>query len=331
MKDTCLSSRHILLTGGTGFFGKSILRYWAHQEQLGFQIPNVTLISRSPEIFSNQYPLLVSPPWLQMIKADICDFSSLPQGLSFTHVLHAAADSTDGSRMSPKDRFDQIVSGTRNILKLAVNSGAKRFLLTSSGGAYGPQPADMPAIPETYNAMPDPLSVANTYGIAKRQAEHLCAQYSHQYGLETIIARCFAFVGEDLPKNAHFAIGNFIRDALERSEITVNGNGSPIRSYMHQSDLAHWLLTLLQFGSSNNAYNVGSDEAISIADAAHLVRDILAPTKQVHIKGAPLADNVDRNRYVPDISKAKLELGLEVTVPLAQAIKLSASTSSTPK
>ena len=62
-------------------------------------------------------------------------------------------------------------------------------------------------------------------------------------------------------------------------------------------------LTLLQFGKAGNAYNVGSDEAVSIADAAHLVRDILAPEKKVHINGAALADNADRNRYVPDISK----------------------------
>ena len=112
---------------------------------------------------------------------------------------------------------------------------------------------------------------------------------------------------------------------LERSEITVNGNGSPIRSYMHLNDLAHWLLTLLQLGSTGHAYNVGSDQALSIADTAYLVRDILAPEKPVLIKGAVLADNVYRNRYVPDISKAKKELGLEVTVSLAEAIRLSAA------
>lgn len=319
---------HILLTGGTGFFGKTLLRHWVNQEQLGIRVPSVTLISRDPERFSRRHSLLVMHPWLQMVKADICDFGSLPRHISFTHVLHAAADSTVGPTLSHQERFDQIVSGTRNMLDLAVACGATKFLLTSSGGAYGPQPAEMKTIPENYNGMPDPLVPSNTYSVAKRQAEHLCALYGKLNSIETVIARCFAFVGEDLPKDAHFAIGNFIRDAQERSEITVNGNGSPLRSYMYQSDLAHWLLTLLQFGKAGNAYNVGSDEVISIVDAAHLVRDILAPEKKVHIKGAPLADNADRNRYVPDISKAKLELGLEVTIPLAQAIKLSAITSS---
>ena len=322
---------HILLTGGTGFFGKALLRHWAHQEQLGIRVPRVTLISRDPEQFSSKNSLLVTKTWLHMFKADIGDYTSLPRDFSFTHVLHAAAESTYGTSLSPKERFDQIVTGTRNMLELSIYCGANRFLLTSSGGAYGSQPAHIGAIPENFNGMPDPLVSSNAYGIAKRQAEHLCALYGDQYCIDTVIARCFAFVGEDLPKDAHFAIGNFIRDAQERPEITVNGNGSPIRTYMHQSDLAYWLSTLLQFGKAGNAYNVGSDEAISVAEAAHLVRDILAPGKQVNIKSNPLADNADRNRYVPDISKAKIELGLDVTVPLAEAIRLSVNTSSTIK
>ena len=325
-----IAEMKLLITGGTGFFGRALLRNleFVRQSNGSIVFEHVSVITRSPIVFRQKYPSIAQMPWLRLHEGDILDPKTLPSNGSFQLVLHAAFDSTDAAGLTPLQCFRQIVDGTENMLKFAATIGAERFLLTSSGGAYGPQPTGMPAIPETYNASPDPLNPLNAYGVAKRQAEHLCALYGQQYGLETVIARCFAFIGEDLPKDAHFAIGNFIRDALERPEITVKGNGSPIRSYMHQSDLAHWLLTLLQFGKAGNAYNVGSDEAISIADAAHLVRNILAPEKKVHIKGAPLADNADRNRYVPDISKAKLELGLEVTVPLAQAIKLSASTSS---
>jgi UDP-glucuronate decarboxylase len=316
---------HLLLTGGTGFFGKALLRSWVFQEHFMGNVPKVTLLSRDPEQFSRQNPLLVTNSWLKMFKGDVCEVDSLPRGVAFTHVLHAAADSTNGPFLSPKERFDQIVMGTRNVLDLSVACKAGRFLLTSSGGAYGPQPAEMEFIPEAFNAMPDPLNPFNAYGVAKRQAEHLCAQYRHQYGIETVIARCFAFVGEDLPRDSHFAIGNFIRDAIERPKIIVNGNGSPIRSYMYQSDLANWLLHLLQHGASGSAYNVGSDEAVSIADVAYLVRDILSPEKQVTINGEPFADNRFRNRYVPDVSKARMDLGLALTVPLAQAIRLSAA------
>ena len=162
----------------------------------------------------------------------------------FTHVLHAAADSTLGPQRSPLQRYDQIVDGTRNLLDFAVACGVQRFLLTSSGGVYGPQPEDMAKIPEDWLGMPDPLNPANAYGVGKRAAEHLCALYHATHGIDTVIARCFAFVGEDLPLDVHFAIGNFIRDALWAEEIIVGGDGTPLRSYLDQRDLAQWLFDL---------------------------------------------------------------------------------------
>ena len=317
--------KNLLITGGTGFFGRALLRYLGSLSLSNGSLPfdEVTVISRSPDNFFLKYPLLANKPWLKWHTGDVLSLSTLPQNRSYHSILHAASDSTDAAALTPLQSYQQIVHGTENMLKFAAKCGAQRFLFTSSGGAYGPQPVDMQTIAETYNAMPNPLDPFNAYGVAKRQAEHLCAQYGHQHGIETVIARCFAFVGEDLPKDAHFAIGNFIRDAVKRPEITVNGNGSPIRSYMHQTDLAHWLLTMLQHGATGSAYNVGSDEAITIADVACLVRDILSPDKQVNIKSKALADNDLRNRYVPDVSKAKRELGLEITVSLANAIRMS--------
>lgn len=308
----------LLLTGGTGFFGKALLLYQLSLE--GYSTSQITVLSRNPAQFLITYPEFSGHKTLTFLTGDIQQRDSLPWGHSFTHVLHAATDSTMGPSLTPLQRYDQIVDGTRNILDLAVATGARRFLLTSSGAIYGPQPADLAAIPEDWPGSP-PLAEASTaYGQAKRAAEHLCALVGEQHGLETVVARCFAFVGPDLPLNVHFAIGNFIRDALTADAITVSGDGTPLRTYLDQSDLAHWLLTLLEYGRPGQAYNVGSDEVISIADLAHLVRDILAPDKPVHILGQP-DPGAARNRYVPDISKAHQQLGLSVSVPLAEAIR----------
>ena len=309
---------HVLLTGGTGFFGLALLR----QLQIsGLRAPQITILSRNPEAFRAKHPELASlASW---IKGDILLRESLPWKERFSHILHGAADSTQGPSLGLVERYTQIVDGTRNLLDLALATATARFLLVSSGGVYGVQPRALQGIPEDYFGMPDPLNAENAYSVAKRTAEHLCGLYRKTHGLEIVIARCFSFVGADLPKNAHFAIGNFLRDALAGEDITVRGDGTDVRSYLDQRDLAHWLFTLLLKGGDGHAYNVGSDVAITIAGLASLVRDLVAPKKAVHV----LSQSQDvgiRSRYVPDISKAQNSLGLQVSIPLTKAILIAA-------
>jgi UDP-glucuronate decarboxylase len=314
---------HILLTGGTGFFGRALLRARLIQSGAGLEMPPMTVLTRSPEAFLGHYPEFKGLHWLRLHRGDICEPDTLPFGTSFTHVLHAAADSTFGPKLTPLQRYDQIVNGTRNLLDLAVVCNAERFLFISSGAVYGPQPAHLDRLSEDWHGIPDPLEPANAYGIAKRAAEHLCALYNHTHRLHTVIARCFAFVGEDLPLDAHFAIGNFIRDALWHDRIVVKGDGMPLRSYLDQRDLAEWLLSLLYNGAAGCAYNVGSDRAYSIAEVACLVRDLVSPEKEVKIEGKVDGNN-GRNLYIPCIRRAREELGLEVKISLDAAIRTTA-------
>ena len=311
---------NILLTGGTGFFGLSLLRKWLGDEADARQVPKVTILTRSPESFLANYPEFDECKWLNLHKGNILNYESLPLDKCFTHVLHAATESTVGPSFPALQRYDEIVIGTRNILDYAVKNDLKRVLLTSSGGVYGPQPETLRKIPESYLGIPDPLDPMSAYSMGKRAAEHLCTLYNDRYGMETVIARCFAFVGKDLPLNVHFAIGNFIHDALYGNEINVAGDGTPVRSYMNQADLALWLLCILEKGVSGCAYNVGSDQAISITDLAHLVRDILSSKKPVMIENK---ESIYRGRdiYIPDIRKAKEELKLEVRITLNDSLR----------
>jgi UDP-glucuronate decarboxylase len=307
-----------LLTGGTGFFGKALLR---HHLAHGLTVADeITVISRDPQRFLVDFPQFDGCRSIEFVTGDVMDRVSLPWNRSFTHVLHAAAESTFGPRLTPLQRFTLIVDGTRNVLDLAVSTGARRLLLTSSGGVYGPQPADMLALSEEWIGPLDPADVHHAYGHGKRVAEHLCALYADAHGIETVIARCFSFVGPDLPLDVHYAIGNFVRDALTAECITVTGDGSPVRTYLDQIDLASWLMTLLRVGRSGEAYNVGGGDPISLSTVAQMVRDLLAPAKPVRIIGDPSLQ-APRHRYVPDIRKIGRECGLTVTVPLPDAIR----------
>lgn len=307
----------LLLTGGTGFFGRSLLRhYLSNFEMFG---SGIVVLSRNPQQFQSDYPEFASCSSVKYIKGDIQDRSTLPWDYSFTHVLHAATDSTLGPSLNPLNRFQQIVDGTANILDLALATRATRFLLTSSGGIYGSQPADLEMISEDSTDAPPLDKVDAVYSHAKRAAEHLCALYRQTYDLETVVARCFAFAGPDLPFNSHFAISNFIKDALFSDEIMVAGDGTPLRTYLDQSDLANWLFTLMIEGVSGETYNVGSDRVISIGELAHLVRDLLSSDKPVRIIGSPNSYSA-RNRYVPSIDKIRLMHNLSPTFSLEQSI-----------
>lgn len=310
----------MFLTGGTGFFGKAILRQLMEEYKGDDTKFTVTVLSRYPNRFLEKNPEFSNQPWLNFYCGDICKLESLPLGMKFTHILHAATDSTLGPLLSPSERFAQIIDGTKNILQFTHECGAKRFLLTSSGGVYGPQPFDLSCINEDRNTIPDPLVANNAYSIAKRAAEHLSVIYAEEFNFEVVIARCFAFIGEDLPLDVHFAVGNFLRDAINGVDITVNGDGRPVRTYLDQRDLAKWLLKLMTSGKSGEAYNVGSDEVITIAELANLIRDIVNPNLKVQITQLKTEDNF-RNRYVPDISKAKKELGLSVAYTLRQSLE----------
>jgi UDP-glucuronate decarboxylase len=314
-----LNSMKLLFTGGTGFFGRAILRKLVIDSCAGIRVPEVVVLSRHPEEFIGNYPEFNHQSWLTFHQGNILEPYSFPKVRDFSHILHAATESTNGPALPPLRRYDEIVDGTRNILEYAVKNNIPRLLLASSGGVYGPQPRDMESIPESYLGSPNPLDPDSAYSLGKRSAEHLCSLFGKKYGVEFVVARCFAFVGPDLPKDAHFAIGNFIGDALYSKAISVSGDGSPIRSYLNQRDLAIWLMLLLEKGKHGKAYNVGSNEPISIADLAYLVRDILSPEKPVVFEKQTNMYQ-GRNIYVPNISKVKREFDLEVSIPLRESI-----------
>jgi len=177
----------------------------------------------------------------------------------------------------------------------------------------------MSAIPEDYAGVPPADDPAYAYGRGKRIGEQLCLDAWQAGGPVPVIARCFAFVGPHLPLDAHFAAGNFIRNALRGEPIQVKGDGSPLRSYLYAADLAIWLWTSLFAAPGGRPFNVGSEAAISIADLARAVAALCGSASPIAI--AQMADS-DRlpARYVPDTRRAAGELRLRVRVPLAEAL-----------
>ena len=178
----------------------------------------------------------------------------------------------------------------------------------------------MTHVPEDYYGAPDPTDQNSAWGEGKRAAEFLCAYYSRRYGIETKIARCFSFVGPYLQLDLHYAIGNFIWNGLDGEPIQVKGDGTPYRSYLHAADLVIWLWTILFKGKSCRAYNVGSEEAVTITELANTVAQSFQKPIEVRIAKSPDPNRLP-DRYVPATKRAQTDLGLRQIVNLKEAIQ----------
>jgi dTDP-glucose 4,6-dehydratase len=277
----------------------------------------VHVAARRPEEFFRRAPEFRQTSQVRLLAGDTRELQ-LDDAQRITHIVHAAtAASASLNDSDPVEMAHVAAEGTRAVLALARKKRVERVLFTSSGAIYGKLPPDVTHVREDQMGVMDPLLTRNAYGEAKRLAELYCAGYVEKYGTPVVLARCFAFVGPYLPLDAHFAIGNFMLNALRRQPITVRSDGSPIRSYLYASDLAHWLLTLLVSGTPGRAYNVGSEYGISVGDLAKLVGQLRGVP--VEILGKMDPDRL-RDRYLPSTERIRSELGLRESVSLEQAL-----------
>lgn len=308
--------RRLFITGGTGFLGRSLLDYLIESAKLHGAGFYVVVLTRNPVGFLQRFPEYANRHWLSFIEGDL---QHLPLPIaSYTDVVHAAAD-THPSGSEPLAWLEQLVDGTRRVLDYACSAGAQRMLLLSSGAVYGRQGFNQPSLQEETLQAPSPTDTGSLYAHGKRMAETLCALYTSRRGLPCVIARCFAVLSEHVPLNGPYAAGNFLRDALnpERNQISVSGDGSAVRTYLDGRDLAHWTFTLLCHGEPGEAYNMGSDQTVTMLELAQRTADLIAPGKLVVVE-RKVIDTV-RSLYVPAIAKAQA-IGLRVETSLDKAI-----------
>jgi nucleoside-diphosphate-sugar epimerase len=310
-----LRGKQLFVSGGTGFVGRWLLESFVFANDALDLHARALVLSRDPGSFRQKAPGLAADRALRFQAGDVRDFE-FPPG-EFQYVIHAATDSVAKPEAKASDALlKTIVNGTRRVLDFAAQAGTTKLLFTSSGAVYGAQPPEMTRTPETYCGAPDPLDPQSMYGEGKRVAELLCALSAQRQIFAPKIARCFAFVGPHLPLDAHFAIGNFIRDAVKGGPIRIQGDGSPLRSYLYAADMAVWLWTILFRGTSCTPYNVGSEDARSISAWADLVAGKFEPRPEVVVANQGMVGQLNRQRYVPMTARARVDLGLrEVTDP----------------
>jgi len=297
-----MQNKRIFITGGTGFFGKSLIHHCND-----FKKNDIVILSRDPEKIINQFSFLNIEKWIKFIQGDVRDFK-FPKG-DFDYIFHGAA--TSGKIISDDEMQSVVIDGTKHVIEFALkNKHLSNLLYISSGAVYGNNHNN----PPNENDLCKPVDV---YGRSKLKAEKFCLDS----GIPCSIARCFAFIGEYLPLNEHFAIGNFIRDCLNGQSIIIKGDGTPTRTYLYSGDLVQWLWKIMLYGKLGRTYNVGSDHEISISKLAETVRKVAGTNNEIQILSPPSGS--PPQRYGPDISRINLELGLEVETSLEKAISIT--------
>jgi nucleoside-diphosphate-sugar epimerase len=313
-----LGGASILITGSTGWFGVWLLDVLCLADDMLRLGIRIAAVSREPERFLARFPAFAGDSRITWIQADVRRLEPVDGG--FSHVIHAATDtSAKPDPDATRDLFETIVEGTRRVIA-AAGPRCKAVLLLSSGAIYGPPRVDQARFIESEAGGPDPALTRNAYAEGKRTAEQLGA-IAAAMGIPVRIARCFAFVGPHMPFDRHFAIGNFIADAVHGRPIRIKSDGRPQRSYLYMTDLIHALLAILVDGAAGRPYNVGSDAPVTIEQLARCV-DRVAGGHGVSIEGAP-SDPLDR--YVPDITRLKQELGFAPEVSLESAVSRTAA------
>lgn len=294
----------VLVIGGTGFFGKSILDSFVRGRLKKFQISELIILSRSIDKFQILYPEFLTSN-ITYINGDIARLNSLPEA---DIIIHAATSSNQNDYVSDSFKEKENTElGVSNYIKLAsIFHKNSKIVYCSSGAVYGKQPENIKNIKEDFpfldvNSLNE---VKRDYALSKRNAEFQIKEFGAT-GYNVSIARCFAFYGKYLPEDGHFAYSSFLKSAKKGEDIVINADHEVIRSYMHADDLVDSLIKIaLSSKETCPIFNVGSDIPISI----FLLAQNIADKYNVKVITKKRINTSIIDRYVPNTDKLKKSL-----------------------
>ena len=308
-----LKNSEILVTGGTGFFGRWILEFVIYlNDKYNFNI-KLYLLARKITLELNQ--ILNTRSEVFFIQNDIRNIKELPENINY--IIHAACTPDNIEHINnPIETMNIISLGTKQLLESILRlENVIKVINLSSGQVYGSNKFEK--IKESDFGNLDCFSIKSIYPESKRFSETLCKAYETLYRLPIVQVRPFSFIGPFMSLEKPWAINNFIHDAIKFKNIKIIGNGKPIRSYMYPSDMVEWLFNILVNPKNTMAYNLGSEEGISLENLALSIRDILGNEIEIDI----LNMNDNNDVFLPNIELSKKELRVETKVNFKEALE----------
>ncbi len=283
-----LDGSRILLTGGSGFVGKWMLQTAKIAQENSTTKIDIVVPTRQLAADHVQTAIAIGCPNVAWVEGEFMN-NHLDLG-HIDMIIHAATPAS--AQLNAENHAEMLrinVESMKSVLRYAGKN--QPLLFTSSGAVYGTQPQLVSHITEEKFEQNPPVNQLNAYAQGKQIAEQLCREAGSNGQCSPIIARLFAFGGEYLPRHTHFAIGNFIQNALDRQPIAIQGDGRARRSYLYGADMATWLWSALAHGGGKNTepFHIGSEHSVSILELAQTVATVSG----------------EKLNYVPEITVAK--------------------------
>lgn len=329
-----MNAQRILITGGAGFIGSHLA------EALLERGHTVTIIDNlSTGKFENIAHLCQNPRFRFAIDSILNEIVLDRLASECDVIFHLAA--AVGVKLivdQPVQTIETNVNGTMAVLRAAVRYRAK-VLIASTSEVYG-KGNRVPFSEDDDVVLGPTVRSRWSYAASKMIDEFLALAYYREKGLPVVIFRLFNTIGPRQSGRYGMVVPRFIQQALEGKPLTVYGDGTQSRCFLHVKDAVRAMIALAETDSVlGNVYNIGSQEEISIKDLADLVlrtvkglqlerkmnpksleeehvEVVYLPYDQAYASGFE-----DMSRRLPDITKIQKAIGWSPEIPLQEAIE----------
>ncbi len=301
------TKKRIAVTGGAGFLGSHLCERLVEAGHDVICLDNFFTSQKSNIVH------LLSNPDFELIRHDIVH----PIFLEVDEIYNLACPAAPGHyQYNPIKTMKTSVRGSINVLGMAKRCNAKVFQASTSE-VYG-DPEVHPQ-PESYRGSVNPIGIRSCYDEGKRAAETLFMDYHRMHKLRVKICRIFNTYGPRMHPFDGRVVSNFIRQALEGSDITIFGDGSQTRSFCYRDDLVEGFIRLMETDDDvTGPVNLGNPGEFTIKELAELIIEITGTKSKLIYMDLP-AD--DPTRRQPDASLAKTLLDWEAKVPLREGLE----------
>jgi UDP-glucose 4-epimerase len=296
-----VAGRTVLVTGGAGFVGSHLARALDRAREV--RVLDDLSAGRRERV----------PDHATLIEGDVRDRRAIERATAGVDVIfhQAAVVSVERSTEVPLETHTVNVGGTLALLEAARREDA-RFVSASSAAVYG-EPEEVP-IRESDSKRPK-----SPYGIEKLAVDHYCRRYHDLYGLETIALRYFNVYGPEQSGGQYSGVIDvFCRQADSGEAITVHGDGTQTRDFVHVRDVVDANLRAVATDVVGEAMNVATGESVTIRELAELIREYTGASVPIQ-ETSPREGDVAHSRG--DITKARRALGYEPTVSIEEGIE----------